>query len=418
MVALDIHRSTIPTAQRAQIAAAAFFMQLALGAVYGWSVFLNPLQEQFAATRAGTNLTFTITLAVLGITAGFGGHLQQRIGARATATVAGLLYGLGVFLSGLAQNLPQFYLTYGVLGGVGLGLGYIVPLAVLIGWFPDKRGFITGLAVTGFGLGALVTSPLAAELILFVGVQRTLMLLGLSYLVVIVVAAQFLRSAPDGFVPSGWTPPARMQTMAGGNLTLAEALRTRCWYLLWGMLALNVAAGAALISVASPLAQELAGVGPAIGAMVVCVISLFNGAGRLFWGACSDRIGRPTTFLALFMLQTSAFAVLGGSDTLAMLLLPIAIIALCYGGGFGTMPAFTADMFGAKNAGTIYGVMLTAWSAGAVVGPILIAAMPYRTALLLVAGLLLAAAVLPLSFSSRPGRVDLTRMSSMTAPRA
>jgi OFA family oxalate/formate antiporter-like MFS transporter len=234
------------------------------------------------------------------------------------------------------------------------------------------------------------------------------MLLGLSYLIIIVVAAQFLRSAPDGFVPSGWTPPAPAQPGAGGHLTLAEALRTRCWYLLWGMLALNVAAGAALISVASPLAQEFAGVGPAIGAMVVCMISLFNGAGRLFWGACSDRIGRATTFLALFMLQTSAFAVLSGSDTLAMLLLPVAIIALCYGGGFGTMPAFTADMFGARNAGTIYGVMLTAWSAGAVVGPILIASVPYRTALLLVAGLLLAAAALPLSFSSHPRRIDLT----------
>jgi OFA family oxalate/formate antiporter-like MFS transporter len=405
MTAPDIQRPTLAAGQRARIAAAAFFMQLALGAIYGWSVFLNPLQERFAATRAATNLTFTITLAVLGIAAGFGGRLQQRIGARATATLAGLLYGFGVFLSGLAQNLTEFYLTYGVLGGVGLGLGYIVPLAVLIGWFPDKRGFITGLAVTGFGLGAFATSPVAAELIGLVGVQKTLMILGLSYLVVIVVAAQFLRSAPDGFTPSGWMPPAAVPAGAGGNLTLAEALRTRHWYLLWGMLALNVAAGAALISVASPLAQEFAGVGPAIGAMVVCTISLFNGVGRLFWGACSDRIGRPTTFLALFMLQTTAFAALSGSDKLAMLLLPIAIIALCYGGGFGTMPAFTADMFGARNAGTIYGVMLTAWSAGAVVGPVLIASVPYRTALLVIAGLLMAAAALPLSFNSRLGRV-------------
>src|SRR6185503_2644802 len=243
MTASDIQRPTLAAGQRARIAAAAFFMQLALGAIYGWSVFLNPLQERFAATRAATNLTFTITLAVLGIAAGFGGRLQQRIGARATATLAGLLYGFGVFLSGLAQNLTEFYLTYGVLGGVGLGLGYIVPLAVLIGWFPDKRGFITGLAVTGFGLGAFATSPLAAELIGLVGVQKTLMLLGLSYLVVIVVAAQFLRSAPDGFTPSGWMPPATVPAGAGGNLTLAEALRTRHWYLLWGMLALNVAAG-------------------------------------------------------------------------------------------------------------------------------------------------------------------------------
>ena len=148
-------------------------MQLALGAIYGWSVFLKPLQEQFAATRTEVNFTFTITLAVLGITAGFGGGLLRRIGARVTATIAGLLYGLGVFLSGLATSLPVFYLTYGVIGGIGLGLGYIVPLAVLIGWFPDKRGFITGLAVTGFGLGALATSPIAAEMIKSIGVPHT-----------------------------------------------------------------------------------------------------------------------------------------------------------------------------------------------------------------------------------------------------
>ena len=150
---------------RVRIAAAAFCMQLVFGAVYGWSVFLNPLREQFGASKAEANLTFTITLAVLGATAAFGGSLQRRIGPRATATIAGLLYGCGVILSGFAPSLGALYLSYGVLGGIGLGLGYIVPLAVLIGWFPDKRGFITGLAVAGFGLGAFVTSPLATELI-------------------------------------------------------------------------------------------------------------------------------------------------------------------------------------------------------------------------------------------------------------
>ncbi len=161
------------TSQRIRVAAAGFFMQLALGVVYGWSVFLNPLREQFGASRPEANLTFTITLAVLGITAGFGGGLQRRIGPRATATIAGVLYGCGVILSGFAPNLGTLYVFYGVLGGIGLGLGYIVPLAVLIEWFPDRRGFITGLAVTGFGLGALITSPLATELIKAHGVQST-----------------------------------------------------------------------------------------------------------------------------------------------------------------------------------------------------------------------------------------------------
>jgi OFA family oxalate/formate antiporter-like MFS transporter len=410
------HPARFARSQRAGIAAAAFCMQLALGAVYGWSVFLNPLQEHFAATKAATNVTFTITLAVLGVAAGFGGRLQQRIGARATATLAGLLYGLGVLLSGLAPSLPWFYLTYGVLGGVGLGLGYIIPLAVLIGWFPDKRGFITGLAVTGFGLGALATSPLAAGLIRSVGVQPTLMLLGAAYLTVVVIAAQFLRAAPDGFAPAGWTRPAAASLNSGRDLTLAEALRSRHWYLLWTMLAVNVAAGAALISVASPLTQEFAGVGPAAGAIMVCVISVFNGIGRLFWGTLSDWIGRPTTFLMLFVLQAAAFAALGGVHQIAALLLPIAIVALCYGGGFGTMPAFAADVFGARNSGTIYGAMLTAWSAGAVAGPLLIASVPYRTALPVIAGLLMAAVALPLAFGSGLGRAH--RRAATIAPAA
>ena len=390
---------------RIGIAAAAFCMQLALGAVYGWSVFLNPLREQFAADKTEMNLTFTITLAVLGVTAGFGGSLQRRIGPRATATVAGILYGCGLILSGFAPNLVALYLSYGVLGGIGLGLGYIVPLAVLIKWFPDKRGFITGLAVAGFGLGALVTSPLATQLIKTHGVQTTLTLLGAAYLAIVVAAAQFMRPAPDNYAPPGWTPATQAASPTGADTTLGEALRMPQWYLLWAMLAVNVTAGAALISVAAPLAQELTQVSPAVAALVVCVIALFNGIGRLFWGTLSDQLGRARTFLALFLVQAIAFALLPGIDNFAMLLVPAAVIALCYGGGFGTMPAFATDVFGAKNAGTIYGVMLTAWSAGAIVGPLLIAAVPYRTALQLIAGMMTLAAILPLAFTALVQRV-------------
>ena len=193
---VEPHDAQARPVSRVTIAAAAFCMQIVFGAVYGWSVFLNPLREQFGAGKTEANLTFTITLAVLGVTAAFGGSLQRRIGPRATATIAGLLYGCGVILSGFAPNLSTLYLSYGVLGGIGLGFGYIVPLAVLIAWFPDKRGFITGLAVAGFGLGALVTSPLATELIAAYGVQNTLIVLGAAFLLIAVAAAQFLRPAP------------------------------------------------------------------------------------------------------------------------------------------------------------------------------------------------------------------------------
>ena len=387
-----------PSQTRVRIAAAASCMQLALGSVYGWSVFLIPIQGQFGATRGEVNLTFTITLVVLGIIAGFGGFLARRIGPRTAATIAGVMYGSGVMLSGLAPNLSVLYITHGVLAGIGLGLGYIVPLAVLIGWFPDRRGFITGLAVMGFGLGALVFGPLATFLIKVAGVQTTFLILGAAYFVIVVVAAQFLRSAPDNFVPLGWIPPAQPGLPMGRNLSLEEALRTPHWYLLWAMLALNVTAGAALISVASALAQELTGVGAALGALVVCVIALFNGLGRLFWGALSDRLGRARTVMLILLLQIPVFVLMPAIHDFALLILPVAVVALCYGGGFGTMPAFTSDVFGPKNSGTIYGAMLTAWSAGAIVGPLFISAVPYRLALPTIACLLAAAATLMTSF--------------------
>ena len=188
------------------IAAAAFCMQLALGSVYAWSVLLDPLAGLHGATRGEVGLTFSVTLAVVGATAGFGGSLHNRHGPRAVATAAGLLYGSGVLLSGFASGVPALYLAYGVLGGVGLGLGYIVPLAMLIRWFPDRRGCITGLAVAGFGLGALLAGPAAAWATSVVGVRWALVGLGAAYLALVVRAAQMFRAAPEGYAPPDWIP--------------------------------------------------------------------------------------------------------------------------------------------------------------------------------------------------------------------
>jgi OFA family oxalate/formate antiporter-like MFS transporter len=380
------------------IAVAAFFMQLALGAVYAWSVFLTPVITLYHTTKPAANLTFTLALVALGITAGFGGYLNSRFGPRAIATTGGICYGLGIILSAFsAPNLYILYLTYGILGGIGLGLGYIVALAMLIKWFPDRRGFITGLAVAGFGGGAVITAPVAASLIKAVGVSNTFLYLGIAYLVVVVVAAQFFRTAPEGYAPVGWTPSVTQQSIrARRDYTLAESLTTPRWYVLWLILALNVTAGAALISVAAPLAVNFTGVTAITASVIVVVISIFNGIGRLFWGWISDVITRPFTFLAIFLIQVITFALMPSISNFAVLLIPAAIVGLCYGGGFGTMPAFAADFFGPKNAGTIYGAMLTAWSAGAIVGPILIASIDYRTALYIIAGIMLVSGVLPI----------------------
>src|SRR6266852_5685638 len=291
-------QSSVPN--RWVIAGAAVVMQLALGAVYAWSVFLPKVMDLYHVSKVSANATFSITLVALGVTAGFGGYLNSRFGPRTIAMVAGTLYGLGVFLASfVSPNITLLYLTYGVIGGIGLGLGYIVALAMLIKWFPDRRGFITGLAVAGFGGGAFITGLVAAALLKSVGVGSTFLYLGIAYLVIIVAVAQVFRMAPEGYAPTGWTPSVRQQADRSlREYTLPEALRLPRWYVLWLILALNVTAGAALISVASPLAQKFTGVAPLTAAIIVSVIGIFNVIGRLFWGWLSDSIGRPFTFLS------------------------------------------------------------------------------------------------------------------------
>src|SRR5437660_4551789 len=377
----------------------AFLMQLALGSVYAWSVFLKPVGTVYHVSRLQANLTFSIVLLALGVTAGFGGYLNNRFGPRIIATLGGILYGLGVILAAFAApNIFILYLTFGIIGGIGIGLGYIVALAMLIKWFPDRRGFITGLAVAGFGAGAALTGPVAATYLLpTFKLDNTFLILGIAYLLIVVIAAQFFRTAPEGYAPPGWTPSARQQeTRSLRDYALGEALSSIRWYLLWLILALNVTAGAALISVASPLAVAFTGVDALTAALIVSAISIFNGVGRLFWGWLSDGIGRPFAFLSMFLIQIVVFALMPSITNFYVLLIPAAIIGLCYGGGFGTMPAFAADFFGPKNAGTIYGAMLTAWSAGGIVGPILISSIDYKTALYIIAGIMLVSIPLPL----------------------
>jgi MFS transporter, OFA family, oxalate/formate antiporter len=393
--ASTFHGDTGPN--RWLIAGASCLMQAALGSVYVASEFLPAIMEHYGATRREANLVFTVAIVALGITAGFGGSLQRRYGPRAIATAGSILYGLGTALAGAAPNLPILYLTQGVIAGIGLGLGYIVPLAMLVRWFPDHRGLIAGLAVTGFGAGAMVVGPLAAAMLPALGLQHTLLALGAGYLVIGIGAAPFFRAPPEGCAPNGWASSALVRSTASeSDLPLAAALRSPRWYLLWLILALNVTAGAALISVASPLAQELTGVSTTQAALAVVVISLCNGGGRVLWGWASDRLGRPATFACLFALQFLAFAVLARASNFTALLMLGGVVGLCFGGGFATMPAFTVDYFGARHAGAIYGAMLTAWGAGAAAGPLLIASLDYRSALSIIAAVMLLSAPLAL----------------------
>jgi OFA family oxalate/formate antiporter-like MFS transporter len=379
-------------------------MQVALGAVYAWSVFRIPLSEAYGTGVTEVNRTFSIAILALGFAAFFGGLWMGRSGPRIVAVSAGVLYGAGIFLASFSEpSLWLLYLTYGLLGGVGIGLGYIVPLATLVKWFPDKRGFITGLAVAGFGAGALVTAPIASRLVSGVGLFPTFAILGIIYLVMVVGAGLFMKNPPEGWKPEGWEPEEEDTSERSGiNYELGGALKTWQWYALWAMLFLNVSAGIAIISEASPIAQELTGVDAAVAAGLVSLISIANGAGRFLWAWLSDAIGRKWVFLTMYLLQAVLFFLIPiiGSTYFVLAILAFIIVS-CYGGGFGTMPAFNADYFGSENVGKIYGLMITAWGFGGVLGPLLISRVvdatgSYGRAFYIIAGLMLVSSIIPL----------------------
>jgi OFA family oxalate/formate antiporter-like MFS transporter len=395
-------------------------MQIALGAVYAWSVFRTPLTKAFAWTIPQVTLTFTIAIFVLGFAAFAGGIWMRRSGPRVVALTAGVLYGLGVFLASLTDGrLWWLYGSYGVIGGIGLGLGYIVPVATLVKWFPDKRGLITGIAVAGFGSGALITAPIATRLIASIGALQTFAILGAAYFVTVVGTAFFMQNPPAGYRPDGWAPSPAQQQRVARPYGFDEAIRTWQWYGLWLLLFLNTTAGIAIISQAAPMVQEITSVDATQAASLVGIISIANGAGRLLWAWLSDAIGRRTVFLIMFPLQAAIFAMLPAVTSFPVFSSLAIVVLLCYGGGFGTMPALAADYFGADNVGSIYGLMLTAWGFAGVLGPTLIATLResrgrYDQALYVIAGLMLGSTIIPMIVRA-PGAPPLAEPAALPA---
>jgi OFA family oxalate/formate antiporter-like MFS transporter len=392
----------MPASNRWGIAAAGFLMQMALGAVYAWSVFRVPLAKQFHWSISEVTLTFTICVFVLGVSAFFGGLWLNKKGPRLVALTGGFLYGLGVFLASFsADKLWWLYLSYGLIGGIGLGFGYIVPVAVLVKWFPDRRGLITGIAVAGFGAGALVTAPAATYLIQNVGVLKTFAYLGVAYLVVSMATGYFMQNPPDGWKPAGWVQSAtQTRQRAAKDYTLSGALKTWQWWAMWLLLFLNTSAGISLISQESPMFQEIAKVSAIAAASMVGIASIGNAVGRIFWAWISDAVTRRWTFVTMFLLQVGLFWSLPSLSSASILTLVSFIILMCYGGGFGTMPAFAADYFGSKNVGPIYGLMITAWGTASAFGPLLIAHLrqssgSYVSGLHVIAGIMAVSIILP-----------------------
>src|SRR3954463_347762 len=393
------------TVNRWGIAAAAVVMQVCLGAAYGWSVFVSPLAALTGWTLTQISVNFTLAIAFLGVGTIVGGLWQDRVGPRRVATVAGVIYGVSYLLAGYfasAHSLAGLYFSYGLLSGIGMGMGYITPVATITKWFPDRRGLMTGVAVAGYGAGALIMSPFAARSIVARGVPATFEILGAVYLVLVVAAAQFYCNPPAGWRPANWQPTRTVAKAASTyDFTVQDAMRTPQFWMLWLILFLNVSAGIMIISQASPMAQQLAHMTPVAAAGMVGLISIFNGAGRVFWAWVSDYLGRARVYLLLYVIQAVIFMMLPRLTNLTLFSAAFAIIGLCYGGGFGTMPSFTADFFGSRFMGGIYGWILLAWGAGAIPSPILIARLrqttgAYDQAIYAIAGLMLIAIVLPL----------------------
>ncbi|MEN6385725.1 MAG: OFA family MFS transporter [Phycisphaerales bacterium] len=355
------------------VAIAGIAIQMMLGTVYAWSVFKIPLIKNHGWSAGQVGFTFTLTIFFLGFSAALGGRFVDKAGTKKIASIAAVLFGSGTLLAGLADSIGNLWLLwigYGVIAGIGNGLGYVTPIAVLLRWFPDKKGFITGLAVMGFGLGAALVGQIGPVMIAKIGIANTFFIFGIIFIIGLYIAAQKLVNPPSDYVLIGSLPKTQSAEI---SVDFQNARSMKQFYILWGILFLNVTAGIAIISNLSPMAQQqLSLSNPAVMAgNIVAVAALFNGFGRLFWGSISEKIGRSKAFLLIFGTQIPLFIILPHISNTILFTIVCCYILLCYGGGFGTMPSFAADTFGPKHIGSIYGPILFAWGMAGAVGPML-----------------------------------------------
>ena len=374
---------------------AALSVHLCIGQAYAFSVFNGPLSRLIGITESTTEdwkLTtlgwiFSIAIVFLGLSAAFGGKWLEKVGPRLTMVVAACCFGGGFFISAIGVYLHEIwllYLGYGVIGGIGLGLGYVSPVSTLIKWFPDRRGMATGMAIMGFGGGAMIGAPLAILLMehfktaTSAGVFETFIVMGGLYCTSMLIGAMTIRIPPANWQPAGWTPPlAKNRMITRNHVHIDRALLTPQFYLLWLILCLNVSAGIGVLGQASVMIQEIFKdtVTPAAAAGFVGLLSLFNMGGRFFWSSISDFLGRKNTYMIFFALGAVLYATvptIGELGNIVLFILLYAVIMSMYGGGFSTIPAYLADIFGTRYVGGIHGRLLTAWSIAGVAGPVLV----------------------------------------------
>jgi OFA family oxalate/formate antiporter-like MFS transporter len=367
-----------PNKNRWLIALSAIAIHISIGAAYAYSVYTIPLGETMGWSVSSVTIAFTVMMTLGGASAAVFGRFVERNGPRKSAMLAAVLFGLGQAGSGFAvsiDSLTLFILSYGLLSGIGLGIGYISPVSTLVKWFPDRRGLATGMAVLGFGSGALITAPVAAGLMESVGITTTFYILGGSYFLLMTAGALYI--APP---PAGWLPKGMKENVASGKekirdlsqLTARESVKTKHFWMLWTIMLINTSAGIMMISVASPMAQSIGGMTAGAAAVMVGIMGIFNGAGRIGWAAASDYLSRPVVFIIFFIIQLVAFITLPVIGSAILFQILIFLVVSCYGGGFSNLPAFIADLFGTKELGAIHGYLLTTWSLGGLIGPTLV----------------------------------------------
>lgn len=384
-----------PGFNRWMIPPAALAVHLCIGQAYAFSVFNNPMTRLIGITKSAPDdwslatlgWIFSLAITFLGLSAAFAGKWLEDVGPRKAMFAAACCFGGGFMVASLGIYLHQIwmvYLGYGVLGGIGLGVGYVSPVSTLIKWFPDKRGMATGMAIMGFGGGAFIASPLSVGLMSHfhsatsVGVAQTFIVLGILYFISMNIGALAIRIPAPGWKPAGWTAPAKQNAMISQNhVHIDQALKTPQFWLVWWALCLNVTAGIGVIGQASVMIQESfkGQVTPAAAAGFVGLLSLFNMLGRFFWSSASDYVGRKNTyyiFLALGAVLYFLVPGMGAAGNVALFVLFYVIIISMYGGGFSTVPAYLADLFGTRYVGGIHGRLLTAWAAGGIFGPVLV----------------------------------------------
>jgi len=354
------------------IAASAVGIHISIGSVYAYSVMTNPVKDVFEVEGSVIKWAFKIAILLLGLSAAFLGRWVEKVGPRISGTTAGIFYGVGILGSGLAVQLESlwlFYLCYGVIGGIGLGLGYITPVSTLVKWFPDKRGLATGMAIMGFGFAALIFGPVMAKLFETVGISNAFYILGVIYMVLILSSARYIERPPLGYAPKGYQEgEGKIIKEDLTNITANESLKSPRFYYIWIMMFINIACGIAIISAASPMMQEKLDYTPMQAAAIVGFIGVFNGLGRITWSSLSDYLGRANTFIIFFAFQILAFYFLPKIGIESVFLIILFTVITMYGGGFAMLPAFLGDLFGTKQLGAIHGMVLAAWGLAGVIG--------------------------------------------------